>query len=186
MTSILKVDTIQTAAGGTPTAADLGLNVTGGVLQVKQAIKADRQTISTSSWTDISGLSVTITPTSATSKILVKLAVNGAGNNNCYVTLASSQSSNMVDSIISDAGATSGNRIPSLHDYYWGGGSWDGLAVYSALEFLDEPQTTSPITYNAKGFTYTGTFYINQSKDGEDSNSRAALVSSITVIEIAG
>jgi hypothetical protein len=34
MASILKVDTIQTAAGGTPTAADLGLNVSGGVLQV--------------------------------------------------------------------------------------------------------------------------------------------------------
>ena len=186
MTSTIKVDTIQTAAGGTPTAANLGLNVSGSVLQVKQAIKADRQTISTFLWTDISGLSVTITPTSTTSKILVKLAVNGAGNNNCYVKLASSQSSNMISSIISDAGATSGNRIPALHDYYWGGGGWDGLAVYSALEVLDEPQTTSPITYNAQGITYSGTFYINQSKDGEDSASRAALLSSITLMEIAG
>jgi hypothetical protein len=34
MTSILKVSTIQNTAGGAPTAADLGLNVTGSVIQV--------------------------------------------------------------------------------------------------------------------------------------------------------
>ena len=34
MTSIIKVDQIQTASGSTPTAADLGINVTGSVLQV--------------------------------------------------------------------------------------------------------------------------------------------------------
>ena len=34
MTSIIKVDQIQTAAGAAPTAAGLGLNVTGSVLQV--------------------------------------------------------------------------------------------------------------------------------------------------------
>ena len=35
MTSILKVSTIQNTAGGAPTAADLGLNITGSVLQVQ-------------------------------------------------------------------------------------------------------------------------------------------------------
>ena len=34
MTSIIKVDTLQKANGATPTAADLGINVTGTVLQV--------------------------------------------------------------------------------------------------------------------------------------------------------
>ena len=34
MTSIIKVDQIQTASGATPTAADLGINVTGNLLQV--------------------------------------------------------------------------------------------------------------------------------------------------------
>ena len=36
MTSIIKVDTLQKANGATPTAADLGINTTGTVLQVKQ------------------------------------------------------------------------------------------------------------------------------------------------------
>jgi len=35
MTSIIKVDTLQKANGATPTAADLGINTTGTVLQVK-------------------------------------------------------------------------------------------------------------------------------------------------------
>ena len=34
MTSIIKVDQIQTAAGSTPTAADLGVNISGSLLQV--------------------------------------------------------------------------------------------------------------------------------------------------------
>ena len=34
MTSILKVDTLQKADGATPTAADLGINTTGNLLQV--------------------------------------------------------------------------------------------------------------------------------------------------------
>ena len=44
MTGILKVDQIQLANGNTPTASDLGLNTTGSVLQVKQAIKTDTGT----------------------------------------------------------------------------------------------------------------------------------------------
>ncbi len=40
MTSIIKVDQIQTLAGTAPTAADLGINVTGSVLQVVQATPA--------------------------------------------------------------------------------------------------------------------------------------------------
>ena len=34
MTSIIKVDQIQTASGATPTADDLGINVSGSLLQV--------------------------------------------------------------------------------------------------------------------------------------------------------
>lgn len=38
MTSILKVDTLQTAAGGVPTAGDLGLNVTGAVIATHEFV----------------------------------------------------------------------------------------------------------------------------------------------------
>ena len=70
MSSILKVDQIQLANGNTPTAGDLGLNTTGNVLQVKQAFKTP-DTGASSSFADISGMSVTITPSSASSKFLI-------------------------------------------------------------------------------------------------------------------
>ena len=72
MASIIKVDQIQTAAGGTPTAADLGITGTGKVLQVVQTVKTNTETSSSGSYVD-SGLSVTITPSSTSSKILLLL-----------------------------------------------------------------------------------------------------------------
>ena len=51
MASIIKVDTIQTAAGGTPTAADLGLNVSGSLITTTQ-YKPSGVTVSASSYTD--------------------------------------------------------------------------------------------------------------------------------------
>lgn len=73
MASIIKVDTIQTAAGGTPTAADLGLNTTGSVLQVVEASVENSSSVTTSStsYVDSGLLTLSITPQAAGSKIHV-------------------------------------------------------------------------------------------------------------------
>ncbi len=44
---------------------------TGSVLQTKQAVKSDTQTTTDANFVDVSGLSVSITPSSISSKILV-------------------------------------------------------------------------------------------------------------------
>ena len=75
MTSIIKVDTLQKANGATPTAADLGINTTGTVLQVVQATHSSQISSSTGSAFNIT--TVDITPRSATSKFLVKGVVMG-------------------------------------------------------------------------------------------------------------
>jgi len=72
MTSIIKVDQIQTAAGGIPTAGDLGINTTGTVLQVVTNSQVGSFVTSSSSFTP-NGLSLTITPKLSTSKILLFL-----------------------------------------------------------------------------------------------------------------
>jgi len=77
MSSIIKVDTIQTAAGGVPTAGDLGLNVTGTVLQVVSAEYSTANTTTTSSTYTDTGLSCSITPTSTSSKILTTVFAVG-------------------------------------------------------------------------------------------------------------
>lgn len=72
MSSILKVDQIQNAAGGVPTAADLGLNVTGSVLQVVRNGSRYASHVSTSSSSFVaSGIYVDITPKEIGSTILV-------------------------------------------------------------------------------------------------------------------
>ena len=67
MTSIIKVDQIQTAAGSTPTAADLGINTTGTVLKTHY-MKSPNDTqvaVTTGSWNTIDTLSVTTIGTSS-------------------------------------------------------------------------------------------------------------------------
>jgi hypothetical protein len=80
MTSILKVNQIQNTAGGVPTAGDLGLNVTGSVLQVVHNTQTGFGSSTTTLTYVDTGLSVSITPSSTSSKILVFVNTNVAAN----------------------------------------------------------------------------------------------------------
>jgi len=71
MTSIIKVDTLQKANGGTPTAADLGINTSGNVLQVGNAVFTGHMSIGTYNYTNVTNLSVTLTPKSTNSKFIL-------------------------------------------------------------------------------------------------------------------
>jgi len=72
MTSIIKVDQIQNAAGGVPTAGDLGLNTTGTVLQAVRNGNLNSVHISTTSTSfTATGIYVDITPKKIGSTILI-------------------------------------------------------------------------------------------------------------------
>lgn len=176
MTSILKVDTIQTAAGGTPTAADLGLNVTGSVLQVVSATKTNPFAVTGTTWTDVN-LSLSITPTSTSSKILV------LGN----VFLGSQNASGALWRLVRDTTAIAVNSFvsqPMTGGSYPDGSSqtqfaWNGTGV----NYLDSPSTTSALTYKIQlRCANTNTAYLN--RRGYDADYGG--VSGITAIEIAG
>lgn len=83
MSSILKVDTIQTAAGGTPTAADLGINITGSVVQVHTAYftGTDGFTYSTNARTLVNYIQTSFTPKYATSKLIIEIRICGEFSN---------------------------------------------------------------------------------------------------------
>ena len=53
-----------------------GTGIGGGIIQVKSVTKTDTFTTKSTSFTDITGLSVSITPTRSDSKILVMMHVN--------------------------------------------------------------------------------------------------------------
>lgn len=177
MTSILKVDTIQTAAGGTPTAADLGLNVSGSVLQVVSTLKTDWFTSSSTSFVDVTGYSATITPTSTSSKILVLVDVFIAATditagwwqlvrNTTPVAIGTETAShNVTGGFYSETGTSSGYAFTG-----------------NGLSYLDSPATTSAVTYKVQAKSSGGNVTIN--KRGTDGTTSA--VSTITLIEIAG
>jgi len=79
MASIIKVDTIQTAAGGTPTAADLGIDTSGSVVNFLTIEETAYTSISTQTFT-ATPFTLSITPKSATNKLYLVLSVNGINN----------------------------------------------------------------------------------------------------------
>jgi len=133
--STIKVDAIQKVNGSVPKAGDLGLNITGTVLQVKQSVIA-KSTITTSSATFVStGQSLAITPSATSSKILIQVC-GGAGH--CpYVDQF------MISTIYRDSTDLSGAEgLETI------GNSTSGLSLSPHnIVFLDSPNTTSEVTY---------------------------------------
>jgi len=84
--STLKVNSIIPVAG-VPTGGG------GGITQVKQVVKNDVTSQSSggvTSFNDISGMSISITPTSSTNKILIRFVVNfgsSSGDSNGHIRL---------------------------------------------------------------------------------------------------
>jgi hypothetical protein len=160
MASIIKVDTIQTAAGGTPTAADLGITGTGKVLQVVQGSGSSTTYINSTSMTDI-GLDVTITPSSSSSKIALfvsaSLSQDDSNGSFAYARLVRGSSTELMEAVVSQDPSTG-----------------QGKNSYS-LQWLDSPNTTSATTYKVQGRT-----------DNVNSDFRPLASSSIIAFEIAG
>jgi len=188
MSSIIKVDQIQLADGSTPTAADLGLNVTGAVLQVVQTVMDDNLSYSTSSAYDIPGMAVTITPTSATSKFLIRCQLHyGQGASSApddfVVRLRLKRNGTELPYTV-DSGRTSGDYSVYKEGY----GTLD--MDVASFERLDSPSTTDTLTYQVTGYNggwATNPVMYNRPYRFDDNDfviSRAR--STLTVMEIAG
>jgi hypothetical protein len=161
-----------------------GLYAPGHVIQAVSSTQTSTQAITgTSTWTDLTNLSVSITPTSSSSRFLIFGAVYVDGTNNTYFRF-------VRNSTAIGIGDASGGvyRVTMGNGFV---GSWSGNASqfmgFSNFH-LDSPATASAITYKiqavADGGSGTGTCYINYSND-ESGNSAGRPISNITVMEIA-
>lgn len=145
---------------------------TGSVLQVLQAVKTDTASTSSTSFVDITGLSLSITPTSATSKFLVQLNIGGVGNTLNAVRF------NLVRNGTNIAQPDSGTYKATIVPFP---GTNTSVRGDSAL-WLDSPATSSAITYKVQWCVDGSTGYLNRHTGNTDYNS----ISAITVWEIAG
>ena len=185
MTSILKVNQIQNTAGAAPTAADLGLNVTGSVLQVLQDIEtaAGSQSFGPNNHS-AAILSASITPISTSSKILVI----------CNLNLSTSTLTSGASALLKRDGTSIGvGDANGSASQVTGGGLGSGISARLisniAMTILDSPSTTSAITYTAHGkhgYSSTAVVYWNRENQTVANTSHSRVSSTLTLMEIAG
>jgi hypothetical protein len=136
----------------------------------------------TSTFADISGLSVNITPTATSSKILIMFLLNiavGGGSKHMRLVRDSTAIS------IGDAGSS--NQIQSTISSRPTSSNYDLDISPLAGNFLDSPSTTSQVTYKIQatlGATYNNTIYINRSVSNSNNDFHPRPVSTITVMEV--
>lgn len=153
---------------------------TGSVLQVASTLKQDTFTTTSTSYTDVTGLSVSITPTSSSSKILVTAVIslvntNSGGYNTRGVIIR--------DSTIIGAGTPSGSRPAAS---FFLNQTTARLPVPMSMTVLDSPNTTSATTYKIQIATESGgTAAVGRTYDDSDSVNIPRFACSITVMEIA-
>jgi hypothetical protein len=155
------------------------------VVQLKSTAKADTFSTSSTSYTDVTGLSVAITPTSASNKVLVTASVIAQSSNVNEVmllTIADGSNNNLI--VPTSPSNRQGGIFSSLQT---GTGGSTRTITYS---FLHSPATTSAFTYKVRILhTNTGggggTAFVNRSNNDEDAASRLRGVSTITAMEVA-
>jgi hypothetical protein len=155
---------------------------TGSVLQVVQTVKTNTFSTASTSFIDVTGLSVSITPTSASSKILVLMDAKLGSDANVSGFLRIVRDSTSI--YIGDADGSAQRATYANSDDP--SAQWAYQAVGN---FLDSPSTTSSVTYKiqilSEPIENTGTVYINRSGEPSTTAANSRLASSITVMEIA-
>tara|TARA_S200002703_G_scaffold98410_1_gene85094 strand:+ start:51 stop:644 length:594 start_codon:yes stop_codon:yes gene_type:complete len=161
-------------------AAKLASGVGGKVLQVVQDTKLDTFSTTSTSYTDITGLSVAITPSLSSSKVLVMVSMTFSGADpgfrHSFQLLRGSTSIG--------GGTTAGNRVTAIFGNAVGANNPKGQGM-GGFMYLDSPSTTSETTYKIQGQIESGgTLYVNRAGTDNDTTSNSRSSSTITVMEI--
>lgn len=182
--STLKVNNVQDLGADavvTNGVVAKGALPSGSVLQVVSTTKTDTFSTTSTSFVDVTGYTISITPSSATSKILVSVTAQVANNPSVgygFIRL-------MRDSTAISIGDASSNRTrASAHAATVAN---DGI-VSNVVSILDSPNTTSSVTYKIQMACDRGsmTMFLNRSNSDFDGAAGTRTASTITVMEIAG
>ena len=167
-------DTIKFSTGGVERMSITNSGVTGAgggkILQVVQTVKTDTTSLNTiDTWTDISGMNVSITPSSSSNKILVTAVLNTGQLQGSYYGLRLEK----------------GGTAIAVGD---GPRSHNSMLDNTTINFLDTAGGTSAITYNIAWYiahTNGSTLYLNRYYSGADADYNQRTISTITAMEVA-
>ena len=162
----------------------------GNILQVKQTVKTSFfSTTTTGSVLDVTGVRVTITPSSSSSKILVScFGEYGNGNNDSFASLflARTIGSGSVngDIAIGDSrGSTT--RATMNATLRSGGGLSHNVSRSFGCQFLDSPNTTDAVEYKLRIYVAQGTPACIGGNSSDGYNNFVSVPTFITAMEIA-
>ena len=161
----------------------------GSILQVKSTTKVNAFSSTSSSYVDITGMDVSITPTRSDSQILIRIALNYGGANNCYPAWLVQRNiggGSYSTVTISTAAPSSGTQT----SFATGGDNENHTYKLNsaAFEFLDDPQTTQQCNYKLQGKNGTSVTYefcVNEIHATDNDVYSHGGTSTITVMEIA-
>ena len=170
------------SAGGLPsgciTSDSLATGVGGKVLQVVSTAKTDASTMTNTSYTQVPGLTVNITPSSTSSKILLMCTYNIGGSSSTQAYSALFRDNTQIA-----LGDANDSRVRASTQQIE---NQTNEITSSGITFLDSPNTTSQITYGIRAKTQgSSTLYINRSVTWSNSAQSATNCSVITAMEIS-
>jgi len=148
-----------------------------GIIQVVSTNLPTTFSTTSTSYTDITGLSVSITPTSASNKVLVLVGFSASVSGDIAVMYQL-----VRDSTAINIGDAAGNRTRASFSNLTNDNTFQ-LGTFN-LNFLDSPATTSATTYKMQMFVNSGTGYINRTGVDTDAATRPRTAANITVMEV--
>ena len=149
----------------------------GTVLQIQTTNKTDTFSYTGTTYTDVTGLSVSITPKSSSSKIFVMAMVSGTGATGL---------TNFFGRLVRDSTALLVGDAASTRTQATIAQGSQNYPATMPIMYLDSPATTSSTTYKIQIRAQSATtVYINRASDDSDNGATPRTASTITVMEIA-
>ena len=157
---------------------------TGKVAQVIQVVKTSKQSVQSQTLVDISGFELTITPSSASSKILLTTTITACCHSSGVFNLWRQIGSDSYAQLDAFKGDADGNRLRvTMHM----GQTQTSNTAERSMTVLDSPNTTSAVKYKWQiGTPYHSTYVIVVNSSVTDSNDvyHTRSVSTMTAQEI--
>ena len=150
----------------------------GKVLQVVSTTKTDTFSTSSTSFVDVTGMNATITPSAASSKVLVIVQASWglSANNAVLMRMTGGNSASYVGDVAS-------NRSRAIGQVFVASGTQGEIAT---LVYLDSPNTTSSTVYQLQAHCFsTFTAFLNRTGTDTDNSGFYRWASSVTVMEIS-
>ena len=178
--STVRFNTWQDTGGTEVANSTLG---TGKILQVVSTTKTDTYTASVAqgATTAVTGLTASITPTSASSSIFVLAQINAITQNASAQSVIAVLTRGGTAICIGDANGSNSRGTSSS-----AGADTEGINSIPVM-FLDSPATTSATTYGIEiGHTWAGsnTIYVNRTVSTSTASDVWRTTSTITLVEV--